>query len=332
MNNFQIRPTILIDENGNLVILACSRYKGEHLQFVHPPLNPSLMNISPNKPERLDVTQQQLHVVKTGEPKFNSHSNHSNEGSFSGISSSTLQFPTFFEKSIELQDLAESLTARHRHDVYKLIEHYCENNIVDERFSDFLYNSSLNLTATEILHALHHATTVSLYDAFRVQLALNQTKEENFDYLPFPIYAHTAADLKPHGSQPSRFFTSSNPCETISEALASLTTKFLELLRNSTNANAENIRKTLTNVLQLKNQHNLKQAKTALHDAIAPLEIITPETYALEFCQLFRTLQFPVFELTPVVLMNYQRPIAPLPMIFYSFFLENVPNVTVTFQ
>ena len=113
LNKFEVRPIALITSNGSFVILTCAHHNGDQSQYVHPPLHPYLMNISPNKPERLAVTQQQLYIVKNGKPKFNSHSSHLSEerGSFSGISSSTLQFPTFLGKSTVLQDIAESLTA-----------------------------------------------------------------------------------------------------------------------------------------------------------------------------------------------------------------------------
>lgn len=79
------------------VMMTCSRHSAENLQHVHPPMNPSLFNISPNKSESLAVAQQQLHIVK--KPKFNSHSSHLIEerGSFGGVNSSTLQFPTFLK-------------------------------------------------------------------------------------------------------------------------------------------------------------------------------------------------------------------------------------------
>ena len=126
---------------------------------------------------------------------------------------------------------------------------------------DFLLNCKLNLTANEISHALQHATSVSLYDGFRVQLALNETKEDNFDFLQFPIYAHPISDLNQHGVEPKRRFPSSDPRGTVFETLASFTTKFLELLFASKHPSAAAIAKTLTSVLKSNHPHQVNPWK-----------------------------------------------------------------------
>ena len=107
LNKCFIRPALKIDQDKNLVVMTCSRHTKNSLQYVHPPMNPTLLNINPNKPESLAIAQQQLHIIKTRKPKYNSHSTHLFEerGSFSGVNSSTLEFPTFLEKSTTLQDL-----------------------------------------------------------------------------------------------------------------------------------------------------------------------------------------------------------------------------------
>ena len=203
--SFQIRPTVIISEEDGLVFLSCSKHRPDALQYVHPPKTPVLQNISPNKPERLAVAQQQLHI-KSGKPKFNSHSTHLIEerGSLSGISSSTLQLPTFFEKNTPLETISESLIALGRHDVHNLVNHFLDNNLVDANFVDYLYSSELQLISEEMKSALLSSKSVSLYDAFKKQRSMNKSENIIEDSPFLPIYSHAALDTNCHGTTPSK--------------------------------------------------------------------------------------------------------------------------------
>ena len=301
LKKFKIRPHVRIDENNSLVVMTCSRHKGETLQYVHPPLNPILTNISPNKPERLALTQQKLHIVKTGKPKFNSHSSHLIEerGSFSGISSSTLHFPSLLDKSTDLQNLSEALTASGRSDVYNLVEYYRMNNIIDDNFVDFLYTSDLNLTKEEITHSLNHATSVSLFDAFKLQMTLNEAKSDQLETLPIPVYAHSSSQVSEYGPIPTRNFNSKDAAATVIEALAHFSSKFLEKLNLSADFNIKLLGKRLTSLL-ISTCHDASSKNKSLvrNSLLELLNLSSNENIsASELRQLIEILGFPVVDL-----------------------------------
>ena len=234
LQQFEITPAVIIEEDGHFAFLTCSKHSGETLQYLHPPRNPILSSVSPNKPERLALTQQQLNIVKTGKPKFNSHSSHLIEerGSFTGISSSTLQFPTFLESSTPLNDLSEFVISKGRSDVYPLVDYFLENNIVDQNFADFLFNSTLNLSQNEIAAAISDSTNVSLYDAFKLQMHLNENQNTEELEISFPVYAHNLGKNSEYGCVPPRVF-SSGAIAIVFEGLGRFTASFLPSLLKS---------------------------------------------------------------------------------------------------
>ena len=237
LEKFHIRPAVIVDVDKNILFLTCCKHSGETKQYLHPPRNPVLNSVSSNKPERLAITQQQLHIVKTGKPKFNSHSSHliEEKGSYSGISSSTLQFPTFLQTSTTLDDLSELVITKGRSDVYPLINYFVDNNIVDNNFADYLFNSNLNLNAEEILAAVKNATNVSLYDAFKMQVQLNRSQEKDLLDLPLPLYSHNLHCSSEHGCEPMRIFSSANPHITVLEGLLRFTSSIISSFRDSGN-------------------------------------------------------------------------------------------------
>ena len=301
LKKFKIRPHVRIDENNKLVVMSCSRHKGDSLQYVHPPLNPILNNISPNRSERLALTQQKLHIVKTGKPKFNSHSSHLIEerGSFSGISSSTLHFPSFLEKSTDLQNLSEPLTAFGRSDVYNLIEYYRINNIIDDNFVDYLYTSNLNLTKEEIAQSLNHATSVSLYDAFKLQMSLNEAKGDQLETVPIPVYAHSSSDISEYGLIPTRNFNSKETSATVIEALANFSPKFIAKLNLSTDNNIKLLGKTLMSLLLSASHNALSRNKSLVLTSLLELlnNSANENSSASEMRQLIEVLGFPVVDI-----------------------------------
>ena len=233
LQKFAIAPAVVI-EDGHLVYLTCSKHSGETLQYLHPPRNPILSSVSTNKPERLALIQQQLNMVKTGKPKFNSHSSHLIEerGSFNGISSSTLQFPTFLESSTLLNDLSEFVISKGRFDVYPLVEYFLENNMIDQNFIEFLFNSNLNLTPHEIAAAIANSTNVSLYDAFKLQMHLNGKHDNDELEISFPVYAHHLGKNSDYGCGPPCLFKTGTLAK-VFEGLVRFTASFLPSLRNS---------------------------------------------------------------------------------------------------
>ena len=292
LNEFYIRPALTIDQDKNLVVMTCSRHTKNSLQYVHPPFNPTLLNISPNKPERLAIAQQQLHIVKTGKPKYNSHSTHLIEerGSFSGVSSSTLEFPTFLDKSTTLQDLSETLVYNHRPDVQQLIDHYLTNNVISNEFVDFLYNNPLNLTTNEIQKSLSHSTSVSLYDAFKLQMSLNEIQDETFN-LPLPVYANVPHDTSQHGYAPIRHYSSSNPIASIMEALSKFSQRFLETLFVSDDISTKKLARLLRTISTI--SFTFDRQKTATTKAeITELisEMLNDETEHAASSDVFRKL------------------------------------------
>ena len=58
-------------------------------------------------------------LLELAKPKNNSHSSHLIEerGSYDGISTSTLHFPTFLNKGTDLDGLSEPVTAHGRTDI-----------------------------------------------------------------------------------------------------------------------------------------------------------------------------------------------------------------------
>ena len=249
LQKFEITPAVII-EDGHLAYLTCSKHSGETLQYLHPPRNPILSSVSPNKPERLALTQQQLNIVKTGKPKFNSHSSHLIEerGSFTGISSSTLQFPTFLESSTLLNDLSEFVISKGRSDVYPLVEYFLENNIVDQNFIDFLFNNTFHLTSQEIAAAITNSTNISLYDAFKLQMHLNGNHDNDALDIFFPVYAHSLGKNSEYGCVPPCLFATRTIAK-VFEGLVRFSASFLPSLRNSDNEALRQLSKSFCNLL-----------------------------------------------------------------------------------
>ena len=299
LKSFQIRPTVIITEEDGLVFLSCSKHRPDALQYVHPPKNPVLQNISPNKPERLAVAQQQLHIVKSGKPKFNSHSTHLIEerGSLSGISSSTLQFPTFFEKSTPLETISESLIAIGRHDVHNLVNHFLDSNLVDANFVDYLYSSELQLTSEEIKSALLSSTSVSLYDAFKMQMAINKSENIIEDSPFLPIYSHAALDTNCHGTTPIKTFTKDYPFCAVLEAIARFSSIFLNTLFSSTQTEMSELAHLLADLIRSTSEDGIKRAKRRLNDWLVSQCRIEEANYNLcSLKNLLNDLQIPAFD------------------------------------
>ena len=271
LQKFEITPAVIIEDDGHFAYLSCSKHSGETLQYLHPPRNPILSSVSPNKPERLAVTQQQMNIVKTGKPKFNSHSSHLIEerGSFTGISSSTLQFPTFLESSTLLDDLSEFVISKGRSDVYPLIEYFLENHIVDQNFTDFLFNSTLNLTSHEIAEAIANSTNVSLYDAFKLQMHLNGNHDNDELQISFPVYAHNLGKKSDYGCVPPCLFKTGTIAK-VFEGLVRFTASFLPSLRNSETDALRQLSQSFCNLLFLTGS-----TKSAINEAKAKVLSIT---------------------------------------------------------
>ena len=202
-----------------------------------------------NKPERLALTQQQLNIVKTGKPKFNSHSSHLiEERSFTGISSSTFQFPTFLESSTLLNDLSQVVISKGRSDVHPLVEYFLENNIVDQNFIDFLFNNTLHLTSHEIAAAIAISSNVFFYDAFKLQMHLNGNHDNDAVDIFSPVYAHDLGNNSEYGCVPPYLFTTGTIAK-VFDGLVRFSASFLPSLRNSDNEALRQLSKSFCSLL-----------------------------------------------------------------------------------
>ena len=266
LGKFHIRPSVRILDNGDLVWMTCAHHRGDSLQYVHSPRNPVLNSVSSNRPERIALTQQQLHVVRTGKPKYNSHSSHLIEerGSYDGISTSTLHFPTFLNKGTELDGLSESVIAHGRTDIYELIQYYLDNHMIDDSFVDYLFNTDFLMSKEEIACAVKSATTVSLYDSFKMQISLNSGTTGSTDDFLLPWYAQPDAEHCEHGCKPIRRFKKSDEGATVLEGLARFSPMFLAEMIQSENSEVSQVGKVLRIIMSSSSLHRRNTAKTSL--------------------------------------------------------------------
>ena len=320
LEKFDIKPAIILNDDGSLSCLTCSKHSGESLQYLHPPRNPLLSSVSPNKPERLALTQQQINIVKTGKPKFNSHSSHLIEerGSYTGISSSTLQFPTFLENSTLLTDLSEHVISKGRSDVYPLVDYFLENNMVDQNFAEFLFNSNLNLTQDEILAAIVNTTNISLYDAFRMQNEMNSSQDKEVFQMPVPIYAHQLSGVSQHGFRPQRQFSNKNECLSVLEGLSRFSPSFLSTLRKSSNVELCRLSKSFANLVTTSSRFATTKTKSTISSIFENFSVhLNLDATSLRFMQEFvKVMNVPAVTLPSRSFNKISTPVSASDMIF----------------
>ena len=90
------------------------------------PRSPLVSSVSPNKPERLAYTQQQINIVKTGKPKFNSIPATLLKKEVVTLALVAARFSSqhFLENSTLLTDLFEHVSSKGRSDVYPLVDYF----------------------------------------------------------------------------------------------------------------------------------------------------------------------------------------------------------------
>ena len=274
LNKFELSPGCIIDHDGSIFILTCRRHSGNNLQYIRPPSNPITKNISPNVPERLAIVQQQLKIIKPGATKFNSHSSHLilEEGSRSGICSSTLTSEPFLHRSTTLQDFVEPFVARERTEIGKLLRYYVERNIVDESYVDFLFHQTHDLTPEEMRFALGQTNCVSLYDCFKIQQSLNQPENGVHEPEVTPVYAHPPSTYDPHGFQPERKVKSKKGIPSCLEGLMRFSTKFTSLIKMSESNIVRKLGVQLSLMLQPKNNNQTNKLNVHLDEIYTDLE------------------------------------------------------------
>ena len=182
-----------------------------------------------------------------------------------------------------------------RQDFHHLVNYFLDNKLVDPTFVDYVYNYELQFTNDEMKSALLSSTSVSLYDAFKMQMDLNNAETKTDYNIVLPICSHVSLDTNCHGTTPFKTFTTDKSLLYCLEAIARFSSDFLGTLFSTSHEESCDLAHLLADVLRSTSDDRIFRTKRRLNDGMVSQNFIVDNYYLEALKDLRNHLQIPVY-------------------------------------